>query len=373
MSQDLYETLGVSKGASDSEIKKAYRKLAMKYHPDKNPGDKSAEKKFKEASNAYQVLKDPGKRQQYDTFGSTDSPRGGFDGFGGGGFEGSSFSDIFNEFFGDTGGRRSASRPDQNRGADLRYNLEISLEDAYNGIEKEISFSCASKCSSCNGTGSSSNKAAESCSTCNGAGKVRMQQGFFIVEKTCPDCSGTGQIIPDPCRVCAGSGRSEKQKTLKVKLPSGIEEGNKIRLDREGEIGLRGSRAGDLYIYVSVKEHEFFRRQGNAVYCSIPVSFSSAALGDKIKIPTISGGKVELKIPGGTQNNAKFRLKNEGMTSLGSSFKGDMIAEVAIEVPVRLNEKQRQLLKELDQSFKDSPASNPKIDKFVKKFKGFFN
>ena len=273
MSQDLYETLGVSKGASDSEIKKAYRKLAMKYHPDKNPGDKSAEQKFKEATNAYDVLKDPGKRQQYDTFGSTDGPRGGFDGFGSGGFESSSFSDIFNEFFGDTGGRRSTGRSAQNRGSDLRYNLEVSLEEAYNGAEKEISFSCASKCSSCKGTGSSSNKAAESCSSCNGAGKVRMQQGFFIVEKTCHDCGGSGKTIADPCRICNGSGRTEKQKTLKVKIPSGIEEGNKIRLDGEGEIGVRGAKAGDLYIYVSVKSHDFFRRQGSALYCSIPVTF----------------------------------------------------------------------------------------------------
>ncbi len=371
MSQDLYEILGVSKGASDSEIKKAYRKLAMQYHPDKNPGDKSAEKKFKEATSAYETLKDPGKRQQYDTFGSTDGPRGGFDGFGGG-FDGSSFSDIFNEFFGDAG-RRTSSKQSQNRGSDLRYNLDISLEEAYNGVEKEINFSCASKCSSCSGTGSASNKSAESCSTCSGAGKVRMQQGFFIVEKTCHNCGGSGKIVADPCRPCSGSGRVEKQKTLKVKIPSGIEEGNKIRLDGEGEIGIRGAKAGDLYIYVSVKEHEFFRRQGNALYCSIPITFSSAALGDKIKIPTISGSKVELKVPSGTQNNAKFRLKNEGMTSIGTSFKGDMIAEVVIEVPVKLNEKQKQLLKELDQSFKESPSSNPKIDKFVNKFKGFFN
>ena len=200
-----------------------------------------------------------------------------------------------------------------------------------------------------------------------------MQQGFFIVEKTCQSCNGAGKIISDPCRPCNGSGRAEKQKTLKVKIPSGIEEGNKIRLDGEGEVGARGAKSGDLYIYVTIKDHDFFRRQGSAIYCIIPASFSSAALGDKIQIPTISGGKVELKIPAGTQNNAKFRLKNEGMTSLGSGYKGDMIAEIAIEVPIKLNEKQKQLLKDLDKSFKESPASNPRISKFVNKFKGFFN
>ena len=346
MSQDLYNLLGVDKGASDADIKKAYRKLAMKYHPDRNPGNQEAETKFKEIGNAYEVLKNPGKREQYDTFGSTDGGRSGA-GFGGGGFEGSSFSDIFSEFFSEgSGGRaRSGGRAQQNRGADLRYNLEISLDQAYSGSEKEISFSCASSCGSCKGSGSTSNKSAESCSTCNGAGKVRMQQGFFIVEKTCYSCSGAGKIVTDPCKPCNGSGRSEKQKTLKVKIPAGIEEGNKIRLDGEGEIGLRKGQAGDLYIYVTIKEHDFFRRQGSAIYCTVPISFSTAALGDKIQIPTISGGKVELKIPSGTQNNSKFRLKNEGMTVIGSGYKGDMIAEIAIEVPIKLNDKQKELLK----------------------------
>ena len=380
---DFYDLLGVGKDASESDIKKAYRKLAMKYHPDRNPGDKEAETKFKEVSSAYDTLKDPGKRKQYDTFGSAGMGSGGggspFDdfasGFGGGsgGFSGSSFSDIFNDFFGEASGRQRGSSTQSNQGADLRYNLEISLTEAFKGCNKEITFSCADSCHHCDGTGSANKKAAETCSSCNGTGKIRMQQGFFIVEKTCTTCRGSGKIIPDPCRYCSGSGRIEKQKRLKVKIPKGVEEGNKIKLENEGEVGFRGGRSGDLYIFINIKEDEFFKRQGSSIHCMIPINFTTAALGGKIHVPTISGSKIELKIPNGTQNNAKFKLKNEGMTVFNSSYKGDMFVEVHVEIPVKLNDKQKQLLKELDKEFLDSPNSTPKLDKFVKKFKGLFN
>lgn len=380
MSQDFYSLLGVDKGASESDIKKAYRKLAMKYHPDKNPGDKEAEKKFKEISQAYEILKDPAKRQQYDRFGSAGGPQGGgaggfdFESAGFDGFSGMNFSDIFNDFFGDSAGRSSSrSRKSRaQRGADLRYNIEISLEDAYNGCEKEITFEAAEKCNVCNGTGAESGSKPEVCGTCNGAGKIRAQQGFFIVEKTCHTCNGTGEIISNPCKACHGAGRVNKEKKIKVKIPAGVEEGNKIRISGEGEAGVREGPAGDLYIFVSIKEHEFFHRQGSKIQCYVPISFAKAALGGKINVPTIAGSKVELKVPPGTQNNAKFRLRGEGMSMLNSSAKGDMFVEVKVEVPVKLTAKQKELLKELDQELEKNPANSPQMKSFFDNFKNIF-
>lgn len=378
MSQDFYTLLGISKGASEDEIKKAYRKLAMKYHPDRNPGDKEAEKKFKEISAAYEVLKDPNKRQQYDRFGTAGGGQGGggfdFESAGFDGFSGMNFSDIFNDFFGgeargSAGGR---GRARSKRGADLRYNLDATLEEAFKGAEKEVRFSAAEKCDSCKGSGAEAGSKPENCGTCNGSGKIRAQQGFFIVEKSCHQCSGTGEIIANPCKKCRGSGRVEKEKKIKVRIPAGVEEGNKIRISGEGEAGVRGAAPGDLYIFITIKQHDFFQRQGSKISCIVPISFTKAALGSKVNVPTISGGKVELKIPAGTQNNAKFRLRGEGMSMLNSSARGDMFVEVHIETPVKLTSKQKELLQELDAELEKSPAATPQTKKFFDKFKQIF-
>ena len=370
-SPDLYKILGVEKNISQDELKKAYRKLAVKYHPDKNKGDAESEKKFKEISASYDILKDPQKRQEYDHYGSAGSGSGGFGGGGssrgggGGGFGGMDFSDIFSDFFNESGGRGGSQQRHSSKiaGSDLRYNLEISLEESYKGIEKQISFTAAQKCGGCKGTGASAGAKAESCGSCRGSGKVRMQQGFFVVEQTCSSCKGMGEVIKNPCRDCYGEGRVEENKRLKVKIPKGVDNGTKIKLRSEGEYGYRGGSAGDLYVFITVKTHKLFQRSRGDITCEAPIRITTAALGGKITVPTISGEKVELKIPSGTQNGAKFRLKNQGMTILNSDLKGDMYVKVGVEVPKKLNPKQKELFQELDKELELSPQSQNFFDK----------
>lgn len=376
--RDYYEILGVSKGASQSELKSAYRKLAIKYHPDKNPGDKESEKKFKELSEAYNILKDDQKRAAYDKYGHNafqggagGNPGGQHGGnpFGAGGFDfgggGGNFSDIFEDLF---GGGNSGRRSAQSRGADLRYNLQISLEEAFSGKTQEISFSAAVKCQPCDGTGSKDSKIT-TCSTCNGAGKVRSQQGFFAIERPCHTCSGEGTIIKNPCKTCHGSGKTKKERALSVNIPQGVEDGTRIRLTGEGEPGQRGSTPGDLYIFVTVKPHSIFTRDGMDLHCKVPIKFFTAAVGGEVEVASIDG-RVKLNIPAGTQSQDKFRLKNKGMTKLRSTARGNLYVHVHVETPVKLTKKQISLLEEFEKETTDQ--SNPESNSFFKKIKDLF-
>lgn len=374
--RDYYQILGVNKSSSADEIKKSYRKLAMQYHPDRNPGNKEAEAKFKEATEAYEVLKDDQKKAAYDQYGHSAFNQGGGNG---GGFSGAGgfndFSDIFSNFsdiFGDFGGAsKSKKRSSAIRGSDIRYNLEISLEEAFLGFTKQISFQVPSTCQTCSGSGAEGGNKASDCNTCHGAGKVRVQQGFFIVERTCSTCSGTGQIIKNPCKNCHGEGRVNKSKTLAVKIPSGVEDGNRIRLSGEGEAGIRGGQAGDLYVFISIKKHQFFDRENNDIYAEVPIKMTTAALGGSIEIPTIDGTRAKLSIPEGTQPGDQFRLKSKGMSVINSGSKrGDMYIKVFIETPVNLTAKEKSLLEELDKSISDT--SNPRSESFFKKVTDFF-
>ncbi len=379
--RDYYEILGVSRGSSQDEIKKAYRKLAMQYHPDRNPGNKEAEAKFKEATEAYEVLKDDQKKAAYDqyghdAFGQGGGGRGGFGG-GQGGFEGFDFNDIFSNFsdiFGDMGGNRSQGkkRSAAQRGSDIRYNLEVTLEEAFKGVTKNISFSIAAVCSSCSGSGAEGNEKPSECTNCKGSGKIRAQQGFFIVERTCGTCSGTGQVIKNPCKTCRGEGRVNKEKTLAVKIPAGVEEGSRIRLAGEGEAGARGGQAGDLYVFMSIKKHKFFVRKNDDIHFEVPIKFTTAALGGSVDIPTIDGEKASLKIPEGTQNGDQFRMKSKGMSVLNAGGRrGDMFVRVAIETPVKLSSEERELLQKLDKLMQGK-ANNPKSESFFKKVSDLF-
>ncbi len=376
--RDYYEILGVAKNASADEIKKAYRKLAMQYHPDRNPGNKEAENKFKEATEAYEVLKDDQKKAAYDRFGhQAFGQGGGGSSHAGQGFEGFDFSDIFGNFsdiFGDMGGsRQTKKRSAAKRGSDIRYNLEISLEEAFRGATEQISFSIPVKCDSCKGSGAEGSDKPAECSTCHGSGKVRAQQGFFIVERTCSSCSGTGQVIKNPCKTCRGEGRVNKQKTLAVKIPAGVEEGNRIRLAGEGEAGTRGGESGDLYVFISVKKHQFFVRNGDDIHFEVPIKFTTAALGGEIEIPTIDGVKTKLKINEGIQNGDNLRLKSKGMPVMNSGGRrGDMYVKVNIETPIKLSNEERELLKQLDQLMQNK-ENNPKSDGFFKKVSGLFS
>lgn len=380
MAEDYYTTLGVSKGASEDELKKAYRKLAMQYHPDKNQGNAEAEKKFKSINEAYDVLKDPQKRAAYDRFGH-EAFSGGMGGGGGAhpgfsGFHAGSFSDIFEDLFSEfTGGRgRSAGGNAQSsaaRGSDLRYNLDITLEDAFKGKQQNIKVTTSSSCESCQGMGAEKGSAPEVCHACNGRGVVRAQQGFFTVERTCGTCQGTGKVIKNPCRTCAGSGRTRKEKTLNVNIPAGVEEGTRIRLAGEGEAGFRGGPAGDLYIFLSIKPHKLFKRDGANVFCSVPLPFTTASLGGHIEVPTIDGGRVKVTIPEGTQTGHQFRLRGKGMSILKSQQRGDMYIEVAVETPVNLSKKQRDLLKEFDTSG-GNKSTSPESESFFTKVKEFW-
>lgn len=373
MKQDYYKTLGVSKNASADEIKKAYRKLAMQYHPDRNPGNKEAEKKFKEATEAYEVLKDDQKRAAFDQYGHSAFEQGG-GGFGGqGGFGGgqgfNDFSDIFSSFgdiFGDFGGGKSKKRSSAVKGSDIRYNLEITLEEAFAGVNKKVSFNIASSCSACSGSGAEGGSKPAECGTCKGSGKIRAQQGFFIVERTCTTCSGTGHIIKNPCKVCKGEGRVEKEKVLSVKIPAGVESGNRIRLAGEGESGIRGGGAGDLYVFISIKDHKFFERKGDDIICEIPIKMTTAALGGAVEIPTIEGTFAKLSIPEGTQTNDQFRLKSKGMSVINSGGRrGDMYVKIFVETPIKLSAEEKSLLEKLDKSI--GAKSHPESEGFFSK------
>jgi molecular chaperone DnaJ len=371
--RDYYEILGLPKGASAEEIKKAYRKLAMQFHPDRNPGNKEAEGKFKEATEAYEVLKDDEKRSAYNQFGHQAFGQGGGGGRGnqgGHGSEGFDFSDIFSNFsdiFGEMGGgSRGKKRSAAQRGSDVRYNLKISLEEAFRGTTEKITFTIPSACEPCHGSGAQDGAQSSECPTCKGAGKIRAQQGFFIVERTCSTCAGTGSVIKNPCKICRGEGRVNKEKTLAVKIPAGVEEGSRIRLSGEGEGGTRGGPAGDLYVFISIHKHQFFTRNGDDIHFEIPLKFTTAALGGSIEIPTIDGAKTKLQITEGTQNGDQLRLKAKGMSVLNSGGRrGDMYVRVNIETPVKLSSEERELLTKLDKLMQDK-ANHPKSDSFFK-------
>lgn len=348
---DYYETLGVDRGADESALKSAYRKLAMKYHPDRNPDDAAAEAKFKEANEAYDVLKDPDKRAAYDQFGHAAFEGGGPGaGQGGGGFGfGGGFADIFDEMFGDFGGGGrggNRGRPGAAHGADLRYNMQISLEDAFVGRETQIRVPTAVTCGDCNGSGAAKGSHPSTCGDCQGRGKVRAQQGFFTIERTCPSCNGAGQVIEDPCGSCSGQGRVRKEKTLKVTIPAGVEDGTRIRLSGEGEAGTMGGQTGDLYIFVAVAPHRMFQRDGADLHLRVPIPMATAALGGSVEVPTIEGKRAKVTVPKGTQSGHQFRLRGKGMSVLRSQARGDMYIDVNVETPVNLSKRQEELLQE---------------------------
>lgn len=373
--QDYYQTLGVAKGTSHDEIKKAYRKLAMQYHPDRNPDNKEAESKFREATEAYEILKDDQKRAAYDRYGHAAFQQGmggggGHPGAGAAGFDFSgNFSDIFSDLFGDFVGGRQQGGSARMRGSDLRYNLEISLEDAFKGQQETIRFSTMAPCSSCNETGSADSSEPVTCNTCRGIGKVRAQQGFFTIEKLCPSCQGVGKIIKDPCKSCHGEGRVQKEKSLAVTIPAGIEEGTRIRLSGEGEMGIRGGPPGDLYLFISVKPHSIFKRDGVDIHCRVPITMTTAALGGSIEVPAIDGVRAKVSIPAGTQTGDQFRLKNKGMSIVRSKMRGSMYIHAMVETPVKLSKRQKELLEEFENA--GGKGSSPESEGFFSKMKDF--
>jgi molecular chaperone DnaJ len=377
MKQDYYKLLGCEKNASQDDLKKSYRKLAMKYHPDRNPGDKEAEHKFKEISEAYDVLKDEQKRAAYDRFGHAAFENGGMGGgrsaggFGGGFDPGANFSDIFGDLFGDMMGGRSRQGGMNLRGADLRYNLEISLIDAYKGKQQKIQFTTAVKCEPCKGTGSKDGSAPIDCRMCGGHGKIRTQQGFLMMERTCTACHGMGKTISNPCTSCSGEGRVRREKNLVASIPAGVEEGTKIRLSGEGEVGLRGGEAGDLYIFITVKTHEFFIREGHDIHCKVPIKMTVAALGGEIEVPVIDGTLAKVTVPAGTQTDDRFRMKGKGMVVMQSGGRrGDMYMHTVVEVPVKLSKKQRELLEQFDGL--EGRGVHPKSEGFMTKVRSFW-
>lgn len=375
--RDYYEVLGVGKTADEKELKSAFRKLAMQLHPDRNPGDTAAEAKFKEANEAYEVLKDPQKRAAYDRFGHAafENGGGGRGPFGGAdaGF-GASMADIFDDIFGEFmgGGRRSGrSAGGRERGADLRYNLDITLEEAFAGKTVEIDVPTSITCVKCDGSGAKPGTKPTPCRTCGGLGKVRASQGFFTIERTCPTCQGRGETIAEPCDACGGTGRTTQERKLSVNIPAGIEDGTRIRLAGEGEAGLRGGPSGDLYIFLGLKPHEFFQRDGADLYCRVPVSMTTAALGGGFEVPTIDGGKQKVRVPEGTQTGKQFRLKSKGMPVLRSRDLGDMYITVVVETPQNLSRRQRELLEEFERTM--SGENHPESSGFFAKVRDFFD
>lgn len=374
--KDFYEVLGVNRDASDDEIKKAYRKLAMKFHPDRNPDNPKAEEQFKEAKEAYEILSDANKRAAYDQYGhaGVDPQAGGFGGGfgGGGGGFGDAFADIFGDIFGGRAGGGGGGRSNIYRGADLRYNLEISLEQAAKGTETKIRIPTMEVCETCSGSGAKSGTQPKTCPTCQGSGQVRLQQGFFSIQQTCPKCHGTGRIIPDPCGTCHGAGRVKQHKTLSVKIPAGVDEGDRIRLAGEGEHGVNGGPPGDLYVQIHLKTHSVFQRDHNDLHCEMPISFTTAALGGEIEIPTLDGA-AKIKIPAETQSGKVFRLRGKGIKGVRSHVHGDLLCHVVVETPVNLTERQKELLRELEEiSQGDSANHNPKAQSWMDKVKDFF-
>ncbi|MEO7381622.1 MAG: molecular chaperone DnaJ [Paracoccaceae bacterium] len=374
--RDFYDVLGVPKGTSADDLKKAYRSKAKELHPDRNSDNPNAEAQFKEINEAYDVLKDADKKAAYDRYGHAafeggmGGPRGGG---GGNGDFASSFSDVFEDLFGDfmgRGGGGGGGRNRAQRGSDLRYNLRVSLEESFKGVQKTINVPSSITCDTCRGTGAEGGSEPVTCPTCSGMGKVRAQQGFFTVERTCPTCSGAGQIVKNPCKVCAGAGRIERDRSLSVNIPAGVETGTRIRLAGEGEAGMRGGPSGDLYIFIEVKEHPLFQRDGVNLFCRVPVSITTAALGGEVEVPTIDGGKSRVKVPQGAQTGKQMRLRAKGMPALRGGGSGDMLIELAVETPVNLTTRQKELMREFE---KLSEENNPEGSSFFTKVKGFWD
>ncbi|AXH62739.1 molecular chaperone DnaJ [Providencia huaxiensis] len=369
--RDFYEVLGLERNASEKDIKRAYKRLAMKHHPDRNQGDKESEDKFKEIKEAYEVLSDEQKRAAYDQYGHAAFEQGGM---GGGGFGGGAdFSDIFGDVFGDIfGGGRRQQRP--SRGSDLQYNMELTLEEAVRGVTKEIRIPTLETCDVCHGNGAKPGTSADTCSTCHGMGQVHMRQGFFSVQQPCPTCHGRGKVIKDPCNKCHGHGRVERYKTLSVKIPAGVDTGDRVRLSGEGEAGENGAPAGDLFVQVHVLPHNIFERDGNNLHCEVPINFADAALGGEIEVPTLDG-RVKLKIPAETQTGKIFRMKGKGVKSVRGGLQGDLMCHIVVETPVKLNEKQKELLKEFGESLggKSGEKNSPRSKSFLDGVKKFFD
>jgi molecular chaperone DnaJ len=368
--QDYYEVLGVARTASPDDLKKAYRKLAMRYHPDRNAGDKTAEQKFKDINEAYDVLKDDQKRAAYDRFGHAAFEQGGARGPADFGFTGG-FADIFDEMFGEfvNGGRRGQAGP--SRGSDLRYNLEISLEDAFRGKQTTIRVQNLVACDHCHGSGAEAGSKPVTCPTCHGRGRVRHQQGFFSIEQTCRSCQGAGRVIEKPCRACGGQGRVRREKTLSVNIPAGVEDGIRIRLAGEGEVGVRGAAAGDLYIFITVTPHPIFQRDGANIQCRVPISITTAALGGAIEVPTVDGSRSRVSVAAGTQSGHQFRLRGKGMSVLRSTLRGDMFVEAVVETPVNLTKRQQELLREFEKEG-EGGRTHPESEGFFARVKEFF-
>ena len=366
--RDYYDILGVPKGSEAAAIKKAYRTKAKELHPDRNSDNPNAESQFKEVNEAYEVLKDADKKAAYDRYGHAAFEGGGGQGFGGGDFS-SAFSDVFDDLFGDFMGGGRGGRKQQSRGSDLRYNLSISLEEAFAGLQKTINIPSAVTCGSCNGTGAAGGSSPTTCPTCSGLGKVRATQGFFTVERSCPTCSGVGQIIKNPCSSCGGQGTQKKDRALSVNVPPGVETGTRIRLAGEGETAPRGGVSGDLYIFIEVSKHKIFERDGLNLFCRVPVSMAKASLGGEVEVPTIDGGRSRVRIPAGSQSGRQMRLKGKGMPAIKTIQKGDMFIEMAVETPVNLTAKQKELLQEFEELSEDN---NPETNTFFSSVKTFW-
>jgi molecular chaperone DnaJ len=371
--RDFYEVLGVARGASAEELKRAYRLKAKELHPDRNSDNPRAEAQFKEVNEAYDVLKDADKKAAYDRFGHAAFEAGGRPGGGAGqGDFASAFSDVFEDLFGDFmgGGRGGGARSRAQRGSDLRYNLRVSLEEAYRGVQKTVTLPASVACETCRGTGAEGGTEPVTCPTCSGMGKVRAQQGFFTVERTCPTCGGMGQIIKNPCKACGGAGRVERERALSVNIPPGVETGTRIRLAGEGEAGLRGGPTGDLYIFIEAKDHPIFQRDSVHLFCRVPVSIATAALGGEVEVPTIDGGKSRVKVPAGSQTGKQMRLRGKGMPALRGGGHGDMLIELAVETPVNLTSRQKDLLREFEKLSEDN---NPEGNSFFSKVRAFWD